>query len=204
MIAYTIGLLIEIKFCFNISTFKHNLCLKICCRYFSGVTNFVIVFGIFSFFSFISVSFISPISIPFSIFKSFNDLEILHSIISIFNLSTFFISVFNVYIAFIDFLFLFLNFVFSLMLFGLPENLFFIATKFNFVSNSSNSSFFYYYYCDSFILYIFFFFMFYFSNLSMIFDFSTSPSTILKSIRSSLNFSISIYSIYIFVEKIVI
>ena len=98
-----------------------------------------IVFGIFSFSSFISIFLILPISNLFSISKSPTNLEILYPIVSIFNFSMSFISVSNFSISLTVFLVIFLNLNFSLILFSLSQNVFFIAPKFNFFSNSSNS-----------------------------------------------------------------
>ena len=92
--------------------------------------------SIFSSSSFISIFFISSIS---------NHLPYLnHSVIYLlFNHSISFISVSNLSISFIFFLVIFLNSNSSLRLFGLTLNLFFIAEKWSFLSNSSNSSIFY-------------------------------------------------------------
>ena len=60
--------------------------------YFWGITDFLIVlttvYVIFSFPNFVSISFISSISFPFSISKSFNNLEFLCSITSFFILQS--------------------------------------------------------------------------------------------------------------------
>ena len=99
---------------------------------FSFLIALTIVFGIFSFSRFISISFISSISMPFYIFKSPSNLELLYSIVSIFNPSTPFVSVFNLSISLIFFLIKFINFNSSLILFDLPKIYFLLLQNLNF------------------------------------------------------------------------
>ena len=102
---------------------------KIRYKYFFEIIKFlivlIVVFNIPSISSLISSLIISSISSHFSEFKSSNNLLLLNSIPFII-----FASVFNLSILSIFFLVSFLNSIISLILIGLPQNLFFNSFSF--------------------------------------------------------------------------